>query len=259
MYGDTSTTITDIFNHYIFEGDDPNQYAILKFKICPTVERIQLLLTFLNFDFNITWKEVDIRNKPEWYIRLGELSNQKLTVPAWVDRQNESVLCDSNALSIRLDDLSSNHLHPQETALREENEQWLQFCNKLMQTAYQFSVLSGTKEISAAHQKELSQQLQKLESRLQKSNPQFFNDDTPSLVDIAYAPQLKRFETLERLCSITIMDESKYPAIKKWGNNVLALDAVQNQYDAEFDNNLKELLTLKKSWLTPRFGQRAKR
>ena len=83
-----------------------------------------------------------------------------------------------------------------------------------------------------------------------KTSP-YFNGKQLSMVDIAFAPILKRLQCLHDLFGLDLLNA--FPKVRNWTNAILAVEAVQQGFHPEFDKQLIELLALKGSCLNANF------
>lgn len=84
-----------------------------------------------------------------------------------------------------------------------------------------------------------------LEKELQKTP--FFNGINFSIIDIAYAPLFRRFDSLKKQFSVDILEN--YTKLKIWSNHVISRPSVQNGFVNNFDEEFFALLKLKTSYL----------
>lgn len=209
---------------------------LYSFRICPFVERANILLN----EKNIACERinVDIRNKPEWFLKLSPLGK----VP--VLSADGILIFESTIINEFLDEISLPSLHPQDLIRKAHNKSWIEWGSALIFDAYNMTL---AKDESFFLEKRLvvEEKLQLLENQLH-SKP-FFNGEKFSMIDLAYAPLFRRFDSLERQFSIDILNT--YPKLQVWANHILSRESVQNGFISNFDEEFALLLELKQSIL----------
>jgi len=210
--------------------------TLYSFRICPFVERTNILLNEKKLFCERIY--VDIRNKPEWFLKLSPLGK----VP--VLSVNDTLIFESTVINEYLDEISPPSLHPASPIQKAYNRSWIEWGGSLIFDAYNMTLAAD--ESSFNNQRIIvHKKLTTLEKQLQKSP--FFNGTAFSLIDIAYAPLFRRFDSLIRQFSIDILEN--YPKLTKWSNHILARPSVQNGFVNNFDEEFVLLLNLKGSYL----------
>lgn len=209
---------------------------LYSFRICPFVERTNILLNEKNIVCERIY--VDIRNTPEWFIKLSPLGK----VP--VLNVNDTLIFESTVINEYLDEISSPTLHPVDPIHKAHNRSWIEWGSSLIFDAYNLTL--AVDESSFIKQRVIvDSKLAILEKELQRTP--FFNGTNFSIIDIAYAPLFKRFDSLERQFSVDILEN--YPKLKVWSNYVISRPSVQNGFVNKFDEEFFSLLKLKASYL----------
>ncbi len=210
--------------------------TLYSFRICPFIERINILLNEKNIHCERIF--VDIRNKPDWFLKLSPLGKVPLL------KANDTLIFESSVINDFLDEISPGSLHPSDPLERAYNKCWIEWGSTLIFDAYNLTLaqdtLSYDKQYTIVENK-----LALLEQEL-KSIP-FFNGEFFSMVDIAYAPLFKRFSILAQQFNICLLQN--HPKLKIWSDSVLARDSVVKGFHKDFDNEFYLLLQLKNSCL----------
>lgn len=211
------------------------------FKICPFVEKIKILLNVKNVHCEVC--EVNIRSKPEWFIKLAP----EATVPLLEVKDqagkirfiNEStIICDY------LDEISGTSLYPSDFVEKTFNKLWIKKADLLIFDAYYMIHAKSEEEF---HEKKIVvyKKLSALESII--DDTPYFNGFDFSMIDIVYAPIFFRFECLSRLYHIHLLKE--FPKLKAWSESILNKNGVKSGFIETFDKEFEELLHLKKSFI----------
>jgi glutathione S-transferase len=218
------------------------------FKICPFVERVQIVAKETNIDCEQI--EVDIRNKPQWYLDLpGPSTVPKLEI---TNQANKTFyIPDTIATCNFFDELSGSTLHPKDPATQALNTYWISQLTPVMGSAYMMS-MSPEKENFDKEKTTLLERLQTLEDLLAEVQPNpYFNGKNYAMIDIAYAPQFKRFDCMHRMYQLNVLE--KFTRIQKWSEATLSIPSVATCLNNQaFDDNYAELVTLRNSYMQNR-------
>ncbi|MDR3478599.1 MAG: glutathione S-transferase family protein [Gammaproteobacteria bacterium] len=211
--------------------------VLYSFRICPFVERTNILLNEKNIECERVY--VDIRNKPDWFLKLSPLGK----VP--VLSADKAIIFESTVINEYLDEISSLPLlYPNDPIQKARNKSWIEWGSTLVFDAYYMTLASNKLEF-VEKQKIVNSKLVLLEQELR--NTPFFNGEKFSMIDLAYAPLFRRFDSLVRQFSIDTLEQ--YPKLKIWSNHILKKESVQNGFAHNFDEEFYQLLKLKGSCL----------
>ena len=210
---------------------------LYSFRICPFVERTNILLNEKKIECERVY--VDIRNKPDWFLKLSPSGK----VPALsVDGQ---IIFESTVINEFLNELdSSQSLHPDNLVGRAFNRSWIEWGSVLIFDAYNMSLAKNPTEFDEK-KKIVDTKLFLLEKQLTKTP--FFNGDKFSIIDLAYAPVFRRFNSLLVQYSIDIL--KPYPKLQDWSRDILQRSSVKEGFVHNFDEEFRMLLELKGSCL----------
>ena len=186
-------------------------------------------------DFEVTY--INLQEKPDWFLEISPHGK----VPVLV--VDDVPLFESNAIAEYLDEVIAPRLHPEDPIKRARNRAWTDFVPDFAKA------LSGTyytksKEDDAAGIEAAPARIAKLEQALsdeRENDGPYFNGDTISLVDAAYAPFFQRFAFVERRLQTGILKD--FPLVQAWSDALLATDqvtgSVVDTFDHEFAKSLK--------------------
>ncbi len=189
---------------------------LISFKLCPFVQKAVLALLQKQVDFDIEY--IDIENPPDWFLALSPLGR----VP--VLQVGDEALFESSVIVEYLDEVNPPSLHPADPLKKAQNRSWIEFGNECLMNGYQLMMAedeeSYRKQTAALHDK-----LDRLEAQLGDSA--FFNDDTPSLVDLCYIPLFQRLEYCHETCPGPF-DFERHPKLHAWRERLMALPIVKD-------------------------------
>jgi glutathione S-transferase len=200
-------------------------------------------------EFEVTY--INLRDKPDWFLKISPHGK----VP--VLQVDGEVLFESNAIAEFLDEVVAPRLHPADPIKRARNRAWTDFVPDFAKG------LSGvyyteTREAVDAGLKEAPKVLAKLEEALAKergNDGPYFNGDTLSLVDAAYAPFLQRFSMVDAHLGSRLLDG--FPKVKAWTEALLATDMVTGSVHASFAQEFAGNLKRRGFWVSRLFEARA--
>lgn len=199
------------------------------------MQRAVIALRAKGIDFDVTY--INLREKPDWFLKISPHGK----VPVLV--VDEQPLFESNAIAEYLDEATEPRLHPDDLLKRARNRAWTDFVPDFSR-GLRGTYYTKTKEESDKGIEGAEKVLQKLEDAIASergNDGPYFNGDTLSLVDAAYAPFLQRFTMADRKLGTGLLN--KYPKVKAWCETLLADDAitgsVADNFGEEFVANLK--------------------
>ena len=187
-----------------------------------------IVLRAKQVDFDVTY--INLSDKPDWFLEISPHGK----VP--VLSVDEQPLFESNAIAEFLDEMVEPRLHPADPIKRARNRAWTDFAPDFA------SGLSGvywTKSKDEIDEKleVAAKRVAKLEEALsveREGSGPYFNGDTLSLVDAAYAPFLQRFAFVEARLHTGLL--GAFPLVQAWSDAILANERVIGSVPANFED-----------------------
>lgn len=195
---------------------------LISFKLCPFVQRSVITLLYKDIPFDITY--IDLAKPPDWFLKISPLGK----VPV-LRVDEDTVLFESAIINEYVDDITPPGLSPNDPLVRAKNRGWIQFGEQCIGDQHRLLTAKSKDEFEAARNRTLNN-LDKVEAILDQTP--YFNGETLSLVDTAYAPLFMRYEMIKSMEDM--LPESRYPRLNAWSNALLALPAVQQSVVKEF-------------------------
>lgn len=193
---------------------------LISFNICPFVQRSVITLLHKKVDFDIEY--IDLGNKPDWFLAISPFGK----VP--VLKVDDTVLFESAVINEYLEETHGNPMHPTDPLRRAHNRAWIEFGSGLIMD--QFMLYNAkSKEQWEERLESMNNKLARVEEQL--GDGPFFNGDSLSLVDAAYAPVFMRFALLDEVVSFL----EKTPKIAAWSKALLELPEVKNSVVPDFN------------------------
>lgn len=210
---------------------------LISFKLCPFVQRSVIILLEKKIDYDITY--IDIKNPPDWFLDISPFGK----VP--VLRCGETVLFESAVINEYLDETNPPSLHPTDPLQRAQNRACIEFGSNLN---LDISGLMFAKDAESFKEKceKVEGELARVESRFH-GGP-YYNGDTFSLVDAAYAPPLMRLQLLKQLYHLDLL--AKLPNMQAWSEVLAQRDSVQQSVVPEFPQLFENSIIAGEGYIT---------
>lgn len=200
---------------------------LISFKICPFVQRAVITLLHTNTPYTVTY--IDLSSPPEWFTRISPFGK----VPV-LKVDNEHVIFESAVIDEFLDETHDHNLLPEDPLLRAIDRSWIDFGSNLL---LDFSGLIHAKNEETFNGKceHVKKEIDWLEKKLEDGP--YFNSDSFSLVDIAYAPLFMRTQLLDM--GDKLYPAKQFPKVSAWAETLLKLDELPRSVVSDFDDVLK--------------------
>ncbi len=193
---------------------------LISFKLCPFVQRSVITLKEKGADFDITY--INIMQPPEWFAEVSPLGK----VP--VMKVGDTVLFESAVIMEYLDEVNPPSLHPTEPLKKALNRAWMEYSSELLGCQREM-MMAKDEEGYSAKRDALSAMLKRLEGLVEGP---YFNGAEFNLVDAAYAPFFMRYQLIDEMCSLGLLDA--FPKVKAWSELLLERPSVKESVVEEF-------------------------
>ena len=170
----------------------PPRLTLASHALCPFVQRAAIVLAEKGVPYERI--DVDLEDKPEWFLALSPLGKVPLLKIARDDR-SEVVLFESMVICEYLEESQPGpHLHPADPIARAQHRAWIQFVSAMLGDAWGF--LNAKDGATAASKgSAFLDKLRRLEEQL--SDGPYFAGPTFSMVDAVAAPVFRYFDVLD--------------------------------------------------------------
>jgi glutathione S-transferase len=159
--------------------------------LCPYVQRAVIALTEKGVAHRRT--DIDLAAKPAWFRAISPLGKVPL-LRVQADG-NEAVLFESAVICEYLEDTQRNPLHPEDPLERARHRAWIELASATLDDVAGF--YGAPPELFEARRQRLADRFDWLERHLGPGP--YFGGERFSLVDAAFAPLFRYFETFERI------------------------------------------------------------
>lgn len=218
------------------------ELELVSFKICPFVQRAVITLSHKRTAF--TLKHIDLSEPPPWFTSISPFGKVPLLR---VDGQH--VIFESAVIDEFLDEITGGGLLPDDPLLRALDRSWIEFGTAcLLDLSAQLH--AQDRQSFEASERELGSKLTWLEAALERTP--WFNGDSLSLVDFAYAPLFMRTEILA--IGDALYPADRLPRTAAWGRRLLELPVVRDSVVADFPELLSQHIRSKAPYAAERLG-----
>lgn len=214
----------------------PNvKLTLVSHPLCPFVQRAAIVLLEKSVPFERT--DVDLANKPDWFIALsptGKVPLLKVELPDSAD----VILFESTAICEYLNETQHGvSLYSNDALSRAQQRAWVEFGVAALSDAWQFL---NAKESTVADNKKTAfrEKLQRLEIHLEQGP--YFSGVAFSMVDAVFAPVFRYFDLLRPVVSQPIFDN--LPRVSAWRDSLArrpsVIAAIRDDYADRFKQHL---------------------
>ena len=203
-------------------------FKLISFVICPYVQRAAITLKFKKVPFDVEY--IDLKNKPDWFLKLSPLGK----VPV-LQLNNTDVVFESTVINELLDELNPPVTLSTDLIIKAKERAWIMFSDSLFSDMRNAIIGDETEKYTDS----LMSKLEKLEDVI--SDKGFFKSEGFSIVDSSYAPLFFRIQYLDQLANHPKL--MKLKKIRKWSDNLLAQDYVKQSVRNDFETIFKESMS----------------
>lgn len=169
-----------------------SQLTLISHHLCPFVQRAAIVLIEKGIPFERI--NVDLRNKPEWFLAISPTGKVPLLKVADEDG-GEQILFESIAICEYLEDVYPQPaLRPKSALLRAQHRAWVEFASATLSDAWGF-LNASDQQTALAKSVALRAKLERLDAAILEGP--YFAGEGLSMVDIAMAPVFRYFNILK--------------------------------------------------------------
>ncbi|WP_417529919.1 glutathione S-transferase family protein [Marinobacter lipolyticus] len=218
-----------------------NDLILISHHLCPYVQRS--LITLAEKRVPHQRRYVDLGNKPRWFRDLSPLGK----VPV-LQVNDKEVVFESAVICEFLDEVTPDSLHPFNPLARARHRAWIEFGSQLLNDIARLyndrseAAFNGC--VDVIHGK-----LLRLEPEIQGP---LFSGDQFSLIDAAYGPIFRYFDTLDAYLPFDVFHDS--PTVQAWREELALRPTVRDAVAEDYPARLKEFLLRRDSHLSTRIS-----
>ena len=214
---------------------------LVSHNLCPYVQRVAIALAEKQMPFERAW--VDLSAKPDWFRRISPLGKVPLL------RVGDAVIFESAVIVEYLEETGPNPLHPADPLGRAEHRAWIEMASDILNgIARLYNAPDGAAFTAAAAA--LHERFARVDARLAATAAPWFGGSRFSLVDAAFGPVFRYFDTIDRIGDFGILRD--LPAVGAWRQALAARATVIGAVDADYGARLEDFLRRRGSYLSSR-------
>jgi glutathione S-transferase len=210
-------------------------YKLISHHLCPYAQRAAIAL--LENDVQFERLNIDLNNKPDWFLELSPLGK----VPVLLVN-DETVLFESSVIAEYINDVSDAGLLAPDSLERSVQRAWIEFASQLIANIGRFYSAPDLQALNTARM-DLIGKWRRVEQVL--GDGPWFGGQKFSLVDAAFAPAFRYFDTLEQLTQTDFFAE--VPKVSKWRKALAERASVQNAVGSDYAERLLDFLSARDS------------
>ena len=204
------------------------RFKLISFKLCPYVQRAAIVLAEKGVPFERV--DIDLSNKPDWFVKLSPLGKVPVLV---VDRDGEeTALFESAVIAEYLDETVEPRLHPADPLEKARDRAWIEFASATLADIY--GLYTGDEATFAAKLEAIRGKFDRLEAIF--GDGPYFAGERFSLVDAAFAPAFRYFDTFDRILGESPFDDRE--KLERWRKALAGRSSVRGAVAADYAEEL---------------------
>ena len=216
--------------------------TLVSYPLCPYVQRAAIALAEKDMPFERV--DVDLSNKPDWFTRISPLGKVPL-LKVEEDGAEPAILFESSVIVEYLEETGPLPLHPATPLERAGHRAWIEFGSAVLAGIAQFYSARDASAFDAARDR-LAARFDRLESALGEGP--WFDGQTFGLVDAAFAPVFRYFDTFDEIADFGILKDGTGCA--RWREALAARSSVRKAVGADYGERLTAFLAARQSVLS---------
>lgn len=214
-------------------------YRLISHHLCPYVQRAVITLAEKNLPFERSY--VDLAHKPEWFKRISPLGKTPVLEVDGRALFESAVICDY------LDEVEAPRLHPADPLARAEHRAWIEFASATLNTIAAFYRAPDAAALEL-QRRALTAKIAALEGRLSGQDGPYFAGAAFSLVDAAFAPVFRYFDTFDEIRDFRFFNGCT--RVYEWRARLAERASVRESVVADYAQRLRVFLLERHSALS---------
>lgn len=214
--------------------------TLVSHHLCPYVQRVAIVLLEKEIPFERRW--VDLAAKPDWFRAISPLGKTPVLLAGDEALFESAVICDY------LDETHLPPLHPQDPLLRARHRAWMEVASVLLGMVGSYYSAPDA-ALLQARRADLEARFAQVEEALDTAAP-YFAGANFSIVDAAFAPVFRYFDTFERIGEAGWFQA--VPRVRAWRLALADRPSVRHAVLADYPGRLLEFLRRRGSELSRR-------
>lgn len=211
---------------------------LISHHLCPYVQRAAI--TLLEKDVAFTRVDVDLADKPHWFKAISPLGKTPL-----LRIDGRDVIFESAVICEYLEETHAPRLHPADPLTRARHRGWIEFASATLNDIA--GLYNAADEAAfAAKRDAMKAKIGQIESEL--GDGPFFASSDFSLVDAAFGPTFRYFDTFDTFTDLTVFDGR--PKALAWRRALAVRPSVIAAVDAGYPARLAVFLKARGSYMS---------
>ncbi|WP_440027312.1 glutathione S-transferase family protein [Chromobacterium amazonense] len=219
----------------------PPKLTLISHLLCPYVQRAVIILQEKQLPYERI--DIDLSAKPDWFLRISPLGKTPVLLA------DEQAIFESSVICEYLDEITGERMHPAAPITRAQHRAWMEFASSSLNAigAMYNAPDAQTLDAKAGELRAKFRQLEAALDRASHAGP-YFSGDTFRMVDAAFAPVFRYFDTFDAIADFGIFNEA--PRVKTWRSALQRRASVQNAVRSDYPNLLRDFLLRRESELS---------
>lgn len=213
--------------------------VLVSHALCPYVQRAAIVLAEKGLAFER--RDIDLAHKPDWFLAVSPLGKTPVLLVDGAAIFESAVICEY------LEDIALPSLHPQDAVGRAQHRAWMEFASALLNTIGAFYNASD-EAVLQARTADIRARFAQIEAEL--GDGPYFAGDAFSLVDAAFAPVFRYFDTFDRIGDFGFWHG--LPKLQRWRASLAARPSVLAAVSSGHAGRLRGFLLARGSSLSQR-------
>lgn len=215
----------------------PPALTLVSHRLCPYVQRIAISLTEKGVPFERI--DIDLARKPDWFLALSPLGKTPVL------RVGDRAIFESAVILEYLEETQPHPLHPADPLTRAEHRAWIEVGSAVLADIAAFYTAHDAAALEA-RAAALAAKFARLERRF--SATPYFDGARFSLVDAAFGPVFRYFETFDRIADFGVLTGK--PRVAVWRSTLAARPSIRSAVGDDYGPLLWAFLAARRSHLS---------
>jgi glutathione S-transferase len=218
-----------------------SKLTLVSHVLCPYVQRAAIALDEKGVAFERI--DIDLENKPDWFKAISPLGKVPLR------KVDKAVVFESAVIVEYLEETQPHPLHPADPLRRAEHRAWMEFGSSILADIWGFYTAPDEAALQA-RTRTLIEKFGRLEQHLgaQSHAGPYFDGARFSLVDAAFGPVFRYFDTFDRIGAFGML--AGKPRVAAWRRALAQRPSVAEAVKADFADRLWDFMRDRNSRLS---------
>ncbi len=213
-------------------------FELISHALCPYVQRAAIVLAEKQVEF--TRIDIDLSNKPDWFRAISPLGKTPL-----LRVDGTQVIFESAVICEYLDETIGPRLHPADALDRARARGWIEMASATLNSIGGYYTAPDAAAFAA---KAVDVRAKFAQTEAALGDGPYFAGDTFGLVDAAFAPVFRYFDTLDRFVQPSVLEG--FPKLAAWRAALAVRPSVQGAVSAAYPALLEAFFRRRNSWLS---------